>query len=344
MRCVVTGVERRESPEELVRQAIAAELIQRYGYRREDMQLELPIQMGSSKDARADLVIFRPETEPARRTQGSAYIIVECKRAGISNGAFENARMQLESYMATCRNCHYGMVVAGNRRASYRMTKSATGELLVEPVMDIPPAAAPRPRFTVVTPGPMPSHAGTQPTEKKPVPRVVLGGALAMLILGGTCTALLAGRARSDSAPFESPGPGAPGARQCTLASWDGASRGWAKLGSAQCSLPGAMTGYYLRVAFDDDKAGSQHKMATAWGAYVNAHLGGGACPPAREMAFFDASGQTGAGILFREMPPGWEAVLRQKPDWRLIDGRNQPVTTQVCFFPASEARRPPGW
>jgi hypothetical protein len=131
---------------------------------------------------------------------------------------------------------------------------------------------------------------------------------------------------------------------QCSLAQWDGVVRGWAKLGSAQCGEPGAETGYYLRVAFNQDEAASQAAVAQAWNAYVTTQISGGACPVAKEMMFFDATSETGAGILFPQQPPGWGVVMREEPQWRLLDASNQPVTTKVCFFPAPESRRPVGW
>lgn len=153
MKCVVTGEERQDYPEEFVRQAIARELMQRYGYRREHMCLELPIQMGSSRDKRADIAIFRPETDRAQLTQHNAYIIIECKRADVSDSGFESAKEQLKSYMTVCDNCHFGMVVAGNRRVCYREIKQDGHFERVE-IPDIPAAMIPRPRFTVVDSSP----------------------------------------------------------------------------------------------------------------------------------------------------------------------------------------------
>src|SRR4051812_42790983 len=144
MKCVVTGVERKGTPEELVRQAIALELMQRYGYRREDMRLELPVQMGSSSDRRADIAIFRPETDRSQYTQHNAYVIVECKRADVPRSGFETAKEQLKSYMVACSNAHYGMVVAGSRRACFREIKNVDGRYEIVEIDDIPHAMVPR--------------------------------------------------------------------------------------------------------------------------------------------------------------------------------------------------------
>ena len=155
MKCVLTGVERRETPEELVRQAVARDLIHRYGYRREDMRFELPIQMGSSSGKRADIAIFRPETDRSQLTQHNAYIIVECKRADVYRSGFEAAKEQLKSYMAACNNSHFGMVIAGDRRVCFRELKNADGHFENVEVDDIPYASAPRAHFTVVGSSPV---------------------------------------------------------------------------------------------------------------------------------------------------------------------------------------------
>lgn len=232
MKCVVTGVERKGTPEELVRQAIALELMQRYGYRREDMRLELPVQMGSSSDRRADIAIFRPETDRAQYTQHNAYVIVECKRADVNKSGFETAKEQLKSYMVACSNAHYGMVVAGNRRACFREIKNADGRYEIVEIDDIPHAMVPRAQFTVVGTSPMrsfqppaPPHE-VQPRQAPSLHRSrsarapggksfrVLGAALAVVVLGGVCGAMLIRRARSSAttpgykslaAPFVSP-------------------------------------------------------------------------------------------------------------------------------------------
>jgi hypothetical protein len=108
--------------------------------------------------------------------------------------------------------------------------------------------------------------------------------------------------------------------------------------------VAGTRTGVYLRVALNETKPTSQAATASAWASYVDTNLSGRQCPDAAEMMFFDPSGETGAGILFPHQPPGWDAILEREPTWRLLDARGQPVTTPVCFFPADESRRPPGW
>jgi len=50
IKCVVTGKLRKDTPEERVRQEIARELIEVYGYSPNDMEVEFPIKMGREKN------------------------------------------------------------------------------------------------------------------------------------------------------------------------------------------------------------------------------------------------------------------------------------------------------
>lgn len=170
MKCILTGIERKETPEELVRQAVALDLIQRYGYCREDMRFELPIQMGSSSGKRADIAIFRPDTDRSQLTQHNAYIIIECKRADVYRSGFEAAKDQLKSYMAACNNSHFGMVIAGERRVCFRELKKLDGSYESVEINDIPYASTPRAHFTVVGSSPVGSP---QQLFQHPPPRQV---------------------------------------------------------------------------------------------------------------------------------------------------------------------------
>jgi hypothetical protein len=186
---------------------------------------------------------------------------------------------------------------------------------------------------------------------------IVLLGGVVVVLLGGTCIAVVA-MSRPDERPstgsrppITTPprAPAEPGRRQCPLASWDRAVRGWDKLGSPVCRYSGAVTGYYLRITFGEDEATSRKAVAQAWRRYVDTYITGGACPSAEEMMFFDPSPTkraAGAGIFFRQRPPGWDAVMLREPQWKLHDRSESPVDTPVCFFRADneEWRRPDGW
>jgi type I restriction enzyme M protein len=84
--CLVRNKEIKLTPEEVVRQLYVMTLTQELGYPLNRIQLEYPVQTGSSSK-RADIVIF----EASRPTQ--PYIIVELKEPNSKEG-----RRQLESY------------------------------------------------------------------------------------------------------------------------------------------------------------------------------------------------------------------------------------------------------
>lgn len=172
MQCVVTGEHREDTPEERVRQQIAYELIYKYGYRREDMRLELAVQMGSNANKRADIAIFPPG---APHRQDEAYIIVECKRADISDAAFEMAKEQLKSYMAACNNAHFGMAVAGDRRTCLREIKHPVISLEV----DVPkPSALPTTEAKLLAGGKVAYKVKNEKRLREQYLRLVVGLAL----------------------------------------------------------------------------------------------------------------------------------------------------------------------
>lgn len=73
--------QRRETPEEYVRQEIAKSLVREYRYNKTLIEVEFTLRLGSSKP-RADLVIFPPDAE---HTQEQALIIVECKSPAVKS-------------------------------------------------------------------------------------------------------------------------------------------------------------------------------------------------------------------------------------------------------------------
>ena len=216
------GVRGPDNPEEYVRQSIARELLGRYGYRREHLACEVAVKMGS-ETKRADIGVFLVGS--ARQTQDEVYIVIECKRADVSASAFDEAIAQLKSYMAACRNCHFGMAVAGPKRACFREIKHADGRWEVFSVPDLPPAADPRARFTnlgipafAVPPQPVAQqpNAETQaspaapdapaPTGRKRRRKLVLGGValvavLATVVLGSTGAHLMTPTATASANP-----------------------------------------------------------------------------------------------------------------------------------------------
>jgi type I restriction enzyme M protein len=87
--CAVTGRPRQAKPEEIVRQLYAIRLMVHYGYPKERLRLEKPVQFGAAVHQKAaDIVVWE------RDTPQTSYIIVECKKPGRKDGL-----EQLKAYL-----------------------------------------------------------------------------------------------------------------------------------------------------------------------------------------------------------------------------------------------------
>lgn len=144
--------QRKETPEEYVRQEIAKSLVREYGYPKKDIEVEFTIPSGSSKP-RADLVIF---PEGLDHKVENARIIVECKAATVKPADKKDGVGQLQSYMSNCLNATYGMWTNGTERFCYRKVEKR-GKLSFEEIPDIPECGredddAERPRFDQLKP------------------------------------------------------------------------------------------------------------------------------------------------------------------------------------------------
>ena len=84
IKCFVREKDIQLKPEEAVRQLFLYKLINFYGYKTSQIKVEFPIQIGSDKSKRADIVIFKKD---------NPYIIVEVKKPKIKDG-----EDQLKSY------------------------------------------------------------------------------------------------------------------------------------------------------------------------------------------------------------------------------------------------------
>ena len=125
--------QRKETPEEYVRQEIAKSLVREYGYDKGQIAVEYRLRMGSRKP-RADLVIFEPD---APKTQDRAKAVIECKSAKVKATARKDGVGQLHSYMSACPNVVYGMWTNGVERFCYRRVEN-DGEVQFDEVPDIP--------------------------------------------------------------------------------------------------------------------------------------------------------------------------------------------------------------
>ena len=130
----VDGItQRKETPEEYVRQEIAKSLVREYGYKKNEVAVEFGLRLGSQRP-RADLVIF-DDDEP--HTQDRARIIVECKSEKTRATARKDGVGQLQSYMSACPNVLYGMWTNGVERYCYRRVDDE-GLVKFREIPDIP--------------------------------------------------------------------------------------------------------------------------------------------------------------------------------------------------------------
>lgn len=144
--------QRRETPEEYVRQEIAKSLVREYGSSKSDIEVECVLRVGTRKP-RADLVIF---SENAQHNQENAYAIIECKSPSIKSADKKDGVGQLQSYMAVCPNVEYGLWTNGVERFCYRRIVKEK-KISVEEVPDLPEFGrefeeAERPRFDQLKP------------------------------------------------------------------------------------------------------------------------------------------------------------------------------------------------
>jgi type I restriction enzyme M protein len=132
--CYITHKIRRNTPEENVRQRIARSLVQEYGYKKSDIDVEFLIKVGSAKK-RIDLPIFI-DGEP--HLQENIYLAVETKKESLKPTDKKEGVGQLKSYMAACLNCQFGMWTNGVDMLCFQKVQGKD-KFLINDVIDIPP-------------------------------------------------------------------------------------------------------------------------------------------------------------------------------------------------------------
>ena len=137
IRCFITGVLRKDTPEENVRQRWARSLVEEYGYPKADIGVEVTVRMGRARK-RSDLAIYKHDS-PHR--QENIAVVVEAKRDDTLPSDDKDGDGQLISYMAACPACRFGLWVGSERRAYEK--PDAGG---VDRVPDIPRFGADRPK------------------------------------------------------------------------------------------------------------------------------------------------------------------------------------------------------
>ncbi|WP_219722285.1 N-6 DNA methylase [Enorma phocaeensis] len=128
--------QRRDTPEERVRQEILKSLVREHKYKREQIGVEFPIKFGSNRK-RVDIAIWQPRQE---HTQENIFIVVECKDPKTKSQGKRDGVDQMLSYAAACANAQYGMWTNGDELLTYRLITDESGRRTHETVADLPHA------------------------------------------------------------------------------------------------------------------------------------------------------------------------------------------------------------
>lgn len=133
----IDGKFRNDTPEEYVRQTIEKRLVNEHKYIPGQIKIEFTLQVGSNKP-RADIVIW--EKDAAEQTQGTAKIIIECKKETVDARNAKDGIAQLQSYMSVCPNCEWGMWTNSIQKFVFRKAVDTSGNITFMEYNDIPSA------------------------------------------------------------------------------------------------------------------------------------------------------------------------------------------------------------
>ena len=118
------------APEEQVRARFYVELIEHFQYSENRIDLEVTVPRRTPSD-RADIVVFQDDDKK------NPFIVVECKKEGISEAEFNQA---IEQAFCNCNSlgAYYTVVVAGNTRISHDVKNYEPGERTENIIADPP--------------------------------------------------------------------------------------------------------------------------------------------------------------------------------------------------------------
>lgn len=134
---ILTGAPLKDTPEERVRQRFIRILQTDYGYPKENILKEVPIQQGSKlltnsegAEIRADIVVYASGKAALAKDQGNILFVVECKRPNAAEGY-----AQLVSYIFNT-SAVGGVWTNGDGISVYRKRKS--GDIGLDNVLSLP--------------------------------------------------------------------------------------------------------------------------------------------------------------------------------------------------------------
>jgi len=131
-----------KDPEEQVRAKVYIELIEKYQYPKNRINTEVIIPRREPKDI-ADIVVYEDDSLK------KPYIVVECKKDGITDAEFKQAIEQTFGYANNLR-AKYAVVVAGNTRTVFNVAGFASMEREKNVISDIPVKYKKPPKYKFV--------------------------------------------------------------------------------------------------------------------------------------------------------------------------------------------------
>ena len=137
LRCLVTGELRPRTARERVRQSVARSLVQDYGYRRSQVDIDVTLHFGDLR-RQVDLAVYLVGAE---RTQDDIGILVDTRAEDCEPAEDEAGREQLKKYLVGVSRCIYCLWVGRERRA-FEIGDERLDEIPDIPPIDQRPAAA----------------------------------------------------------------------------------------------------------------------------------------------------------------------------------------------------------
>ena len=131
-----------KNPEEKVRAAYFAELVLDYQYPKRRIDLEVSVPRRTPED-RADIVVY--EDNERKRP----YLVVECKKDGISDAEFKQAIEQVFG-IANSLRAKYAIVVAGTTRTAFDVAGFRPSEREKNVISDIPKIYGKAPKYRFI--------------------------------------------------------------------------------------------------------------------------------------------------------------------------------------------------
>lgn len=136
-----------KNPEEKVRVAYFAELVLDYQYPKERINFEVTVPRRTPED-RADIVVY--EDDELKKP----YLVVECKRDGISDAEFKQAIEQVFGNANSLR-AKYAIVVAGTTRTAFDVAGFKPSEREKNVISDIPKRYGKAPKYRFIKGDPL---------------------------------------------------------------------------------------------------------------------------------------------------------------------------------------------